>query len=273
MVTGRIPNTPSRGVAGEGAAVEAVDRAVRVLVALAARPASATLAEIAARADLSKPTAFRILATLIAEGLAAQNAQTGSYRLGAAPMRIAARVLGSTAVRGPALAPMRELRNIVKETVVLSVREGDSRYNIDAIEAENAIGQAQRIGFPIPLYAGAASRVLLAGMESEELLAYLARTPLTPIAVSTIVDRDELLTEVKRAREQGYAVSTGEFAVSGYAVAKAIRNVEGCAIAAIHVSVPRSRYSPRVEELCVEGLTTVVAEIEAALATAQVSGN
>ena len=48
--------------------IEAVDRAGRILFALAASPRESSLPEIANRAGLSKPTAFRILATLVAEG-------------------------------------------------------------------------------------------------------------------------------------------------------------------------------------------------------------
>jgi DNA-binding IclR family transcriptional regulator len=256
----------TRGANGEGASVEAVDRAARVLFALAARPVPSTLAEIAQRADLTKPTAFRILASLIAEGLAAQNAQTGAYRLGSTPLRLATSVLQNVAVREPALIAMRKIRDEVNETVVLSVREGDLRYNIDSVEAINAIAQAHRIGVPIPLYTGAASRVLLAGMESEELLSYLGRTELVAYSEATIVDRGALMEELARVGAQGYAVSSGEFTSAGHAVAIAIRDGDGRAIAALHVSVPRSRYSQTVEDRCVAALRQAVATIEAAMA-------
>jgi IclR family acetate operon transcriptional repressor len=257
----------TRGSNGEGASVEAVDRAARVLFAMAARPIPSTLAEIAQRADLTKPTAFRILASLIAEGLAAQNAQTGSYRLGSTPLRLAASVLRNVAVREPALAAMRKIRDDVNETVVLSVREGDLRYNIDSVEAVNAIAQAHQIGVAIPLYAGAASRVLLAGMESEELLSYLGHTDLVAYSETTIIDRETLIAELKVARRQGYAASSGEFTSAGHAVAIAIRDADGRAIAALHVSVPRSRFSQVVEDRCAAALREAVASIETAMAT------
>jgi len=254
------------GSGAEGPSVEAVDRAVRVLNALAARPIASTLSEAAVGAGLSKPTAYRILSTLIAEGFVAQNASSGAYRLGAAPLRLAARVLRDVTARDPALEAMRKIRAQVKETVVLSVREGDYRYNIDSVEAENAIGQAQQIGVAIPLHAGAASRVLLAGMESEDLLSYLDRAPLTRFSETTIVERDKLIEELARTRQLGYAVSSGEFASAGHAVAMAVSDANGRAIAALHVSAPRSRFSPTVRDRCVAALRLGVAEIEAAMA-------
>jgi DNA-binding IclR family transcriptional regulator len=253
---------------GDGAPLEAVDRAARVLFALAAQPVPSTLAEVAQRADLTKPTAFRILATLIAEGHAAQNPETGAYRLGGEPLRIGARVLGRVAVREPALAAMRVLRDAINETIVLSIRDGDHRYNIDSVEAENAIAQAQQIGVAIPLYTGAASRVLLAGLDDDELAAYLERTPLRPFSNATIVDALVLREDIARTRQRGYAVSNGEFASSGNAVAMAIRGADGRPVAAIHVSAPSSRFSPRVEDICVAALRRAIDGIEAVSAPA-----
>ena len=250
----------------EDGSIEAVDRAARVLFALAARPVASTLAEIAMGSELSKPTAFRILSTLIESGFVAQNAPTGAYRLGAAPLRLAAQTLRRVAVREPALRAMRRVRDEVRETVVLSIRDGDFRYNIDSVEADNAIGQAQRIGVPIPLFAGAASRVLLAGMSDDELRAYLDRTELSRFSEATIVDRDALMAEIELARARGYAISSGEFTAAGHAVAKAVRDPRGRAIAALHVSVPRSRLTPAVRERCVAALEAAIPQIEADLA-------
>ncbi len=262
---GNDTRATSRGANGDGVSVEAVDRAARVLFALAARPIPSTLAEIAQRAELTKPTAFRILVSLMAEGLAAQNAQTGAYRLGSTPLRLAASVLNNIPVRELALPAMGKIRDEIKETVVLSLREGDFRYNVDSVDAANAISQSQQVGVAIPLYAGAASRVLLAGMETEELLSYLDRTTLASYSEMTIIDRDSLLEELGRVRERGYAVSSGEFTSAGHAVAKAIRDADGRAIASLHVSVPRSRFSRVVEDRCVAALGEAVAGIEAAL--------
>ena len=266
MGVARGEPTSARG--GEGAALEAVDRAARVLFALAALPTPSPLAEVAQRAGLTKPTAFRILSTLIAEGHAAQNAETGAYRLGGESLRLGARVLAGVPARAPALDAMRAIRDAVNETVVLSIRDGDFRYNVDSVEAENAIGQAQQIGVAIPLYTGAASRALLAGMERVDIDAYLARTLLVPFSDSTIVDSETLARELEHTRARGYAVSKGEFASAGHAVAMAVRDGGGRAVAAIHVSAPASRFSPRVEGFCVAALTKAVGELERTLAIA-----
>ena len=261
---------PRREAAGEAridqSSIEAVDRAGRVLFALAASPRESSLLEIASRASLSKPTAFRILATLVAEGLASQNPETASYRLGVLPLGLASSVLQSIPVRALARPVMTSIRDKVNETVVLSVRENDFRVNVDSVEALNTISQTQRIGIPIPLYAGATSRVLLAAMSAQEVTAYLDRTELEPFSETTIIDRARLEVEVERVRQKGFALSTAEFTAGGLAVARAVKNASGEAVAALCVSIPRSRASEELIERCAAALAAGVETLERALA-------
>ena len=264
----------SPGARGEAAgelridqsAIEAVDRAGRILFALAASPRESSLPEIANRAGLSKPTAFRILATLVAEGLATQNRETASYRLGVLPLGLASSVLQSIPVRAIAHPIMTTIRDKVNESVVLSVREQDFRVNVDAVEALNAISQSQQIGVPIPLYAGATSRVFLAAMEPQEVAAYLDRTKLQSFSDTTLIDRTRLEIEIQRVRKQGFALSTAEFTVGGIAVARIVRDRAGQPVAAMHVSIPRSRATEDLIERCASALKTGVETLERAIA-------
>ena len=259
-----------RDTAGEPrmdqSAIEAVDRAGRILFALAASPRESSLLEIANRAALSKPTAFRILATLVAEGLATQNRETASYRLGVLPLGLASSVLQSIPVRSIAYPIMTSIRDKVNETVVLAVRDHDFRVNVDAVEALNAISQNQQIGLPIPLYAGATSRVFLAAMEPPELAAYLDRTKLQSFSDTTLIDRARLEIEIQRVRKQGFALSTAEFTVGSIAVARIVRDRAGKPVAAMHVSIPRSRATEDLIERCAAALKTGVETLERAIA-------
>ena len=247
-------------------AIEAVDRAGRILFALAASPRESSLLEIANRAALSKPTAFRILATLVAEGLATQNRETASYRLGVLPLGLASSVLQSIPVRSIAYPIMTSIRDKVNETVVLAVRDHDFRVNVDAVEALNAISQNQQIGLPIPLYAGATSRVFLAAMDPQEVAAYLDRTKLQSFSDTTLIDRTRLEIEIQRVRKQGFALSTAEFTLGGVAVARIVRDRAGQPVAAMHVSIPRSRAAEDLIERCAGALKTGVETLERAIA-------
>jgi IclR family transcriptional regulator, acetate operon repressor len=246
--------------------IEAVDRAARILAALAASGRESSLLEVANRSELSKPTTFRILATLMSEGLVTQNDETSNYRLGVLPLDFAQAVLDSLSVREIARPFMKTVRDKVNESVVLSVRQDDFRVNIDLIEAVNAIGHTQQIGVPIPLYAGAASRVFLADLSLDELDAYLARTELVPFSPTTISEREKLLDEVARVRRDGFARSAAEFTVGSVAVACLVHAPSGEALASMHVSVPRSRASEDLLARAAEALKAAAAGLEREIA-------
>jgi DNA-binding IclR family transcriptional regulator len=137
---------------------------------------------------------------------------------------------------------------------------------VDSVEALNAISQSQQIGVPIPLYAGATSRVFLAAMDAQELAAYLDRTELQSFSDTTLTERARLEDEVERVRKQGFALSTAEFTVGGVAVARIIHDREGKPIAAMHVSIPRGRATEDLIERCAAALQAGVETLERAIA-------
>ncbi|MGE0630704.1 MAG: IclR family transcriptional regulator, partial [Hyphomicrobiaceae bacterium] len=206
--------------------IAALERATRLMLALADAVRPTPLSEAADRTRLSKATAFRILSTLVDQGFVLQDEDTGSYRLGVAPLRLATAVLDGLPVCAAARQPMRSVTDTLNETTVLSVRDGDFRVNIDAVECSNAISLSKRLGEPRPLYAGAVSRVHLAGMSDAELEAYLKRTKL-PGTGSQTAAADRLRAEVQRIRRTGFASSLAEISPDSYAVATAIRDTEG----------------------------------------------
>src|SRR5262249_57801157 len=128
-----------KGREGGGEIVTAVERAAKVLLAFTQSWDFLTLPEVATRSGLSKATAFRILATLVAEGLVFQNADNGTYGLGALNFRLADVVLSGIEVRDSARLVMRQRRNQVNETAVLSVREGDDCYHVQRFDSGQSL--------------------------------------------------------------------------------------------------------------------------------------
>src|SRR5262245_53536957 len=78
--------------------IQSVGVGFRVLAALAADPEAAALGTIAKRAALSPSQAHRYLASLIASGMAVQNAASGRYELGPQAIQIGLAALARTDV-------------------------------------------------------------------------------------------------------------------------------------------------------------------------------
>jgi DNA-binding IclR family transcriptional regulator len=251
---------PKVGGAG-GDIVTAVERAAKVLLAFTQSWDFLTLPEVATRSGLSKATAFRILATLVAEGLVFQNADNGTYGLGALNFRLADVVLSGIEVRDSARLVMRQVRNQVNETVVLSVREGDDCYHVKSFESRQSIGHSQPIGVALPVHATAPGRAMLASMTDDAVDAYLKR--LSPAAKRALsgASAARLRQEIKTIRRQGHAVSAGEASGGGHAIAVAVPSPQGPSVAALHISFPQGRFTNDLEQRCIDALKRAAGSI------------
>lgn len=230
--------------------VTAVDRAARVLMAFTQSRDFLTLPEVAHRARLSKATAFRILSTLAAEGLVFQNAANGTYGLGALNLRLADVILSDIEIHEEARAVMRQTRDRVNETVVLSVRHGTNCYHVDSFECTQSISHSQPIGIPFPLHTVLPGHVMLANQGDAAVEAYIKSIPPAARAAAA----RQLRNQIKAIRRDGYAISSGDAAGGGHGVAVAIPHPKGSATVAMHISFPKGRYTTELEQRCIDAL-------------------
>ena len=231
--------------------IEVLRRAFDILTAFSHVKPAMSLAEVVAAVQLPKTTVFRVLSSLIEGGYCELDPRTGKYGLGFELLRLADIRRRQGNVHDVAAPVMREIRDAVNETVILSVRAGDSRVHIDFVEGLHAMRRMADLGVPAPLYAGAASKVLLAGMEDDEIEAYLARTDLTAFQDSTITDSAVLWREVRVIRKRGFAESKGELFPGGGALAAPIKDFSAKTIAVMDILTPEHRYTAEHREHCI----------------------
>jgi IclR family KDG regulon transcriptional repressor len=249
--SGREAALGSGAAADNPYAIEVVGRAIDVLSVFSHARPSMSLAEIVQAVQLPKTTVFRVLSSLVARGFCEWDAQAGKYSLGFELVRLADIRRRQGNVHDIAIPVMREIRNEVNETVILSVRSGDSRVHIDFVEGLHPMRRMADLGVRAPLYAGAASKVLLAGMTDDEIEAYLDRTDLTAFQESTITDRNVLRREVRAIRKRGFAESKGELFAGGGALAAPIKDFSGNTVAVMDILTPEHRYTAAHREHCI----------------------
>lgn len=105
---------------------------------------------------------------------------------------------------------MNELHEEIGETIILSLLRGHETMVVAAVEADQPIKIRSKIGEKTPLYAGAASRIILAFLPEKEREKYVAETPLEKIARNTITDKNQLLQVLDESRRNGCAISNSE---------------------------------------------------------------
>lgn len=244
--------------------VRAVERAVSVLAALAAAESPQTLTEVAGGAGLSVPTAFRLLRTLQGQRLAAAD-ERGHYTLGARALEFGHAYLRQLDIVSVARPFLVAARNRVNETVVLAVRSGDNWVPILSVEASQPIRRVMHPGETTPLYASGAGKLLLAAESDEEVEAYIARTELAPFSATTVIDPDDLRTQIGEIRRRGYACSVNERGAGGVGVSAPICAHDARVVAACLIAAPASRFSPEVRAACIEAAIEAASRMSASL--------
>ncbi len=238
--------------------VEAVTRAVRLLKALQQHPGLDTAA-LAEAADAPLGFTQVALETIAKQGLARHVDGDGdNWELGFAWLRLAAARSRQIDLRELALPIMRRMRDAVDETVILGVRRGGRRVNIDYVESTQAIRRVTQHGHEAPLHVGASGRALLCGLTAEEIGEYFASDAGRN---ARLLDVEKFIAELADVRRNGYADVKGGLSEDSWAVAAPVRDHTRAIIAALTISAPSDRFTPELEAACIANAREGAAEL------------
>ena len=204
--------------------------------------------EAARKAGLSSSTTGRLLASLRELGLLVQDMETRQYMLAGKVLAWAEVYTATLDIRRVALPYIYDLQRLTGETISLYVLEGKQRVCVERVESEQNIRMVARVGRYVPLHAGSAGKLFLAYMPEDQCKEFLATEDREVFTPMTITDPDKLQAECKLIREQGYALSHGEWTVDASGVAAPIFNQRGQMIAAMTISGPTQRFTPEKVE-------------------------
>ncbi|MCW4465729.1 IclR family transcriptional regulator [Glutamicibacter sp. MNS18] len=243
----------------------AVDKAMDLLKAFGEEATTGVgVSELARRADLSKSTAFRVLASLQANG-AVQRAGN-AYRLGKMIQDLGMTQESDLHARlRDALTPyLVNLYELTRQTVHLAVLQGTDVVYLNKLYGQLAVRSPSRIGGRAPSYCTAVGKVLLAhtpaaasAVMNQELFAWTE---------NTITDPDHLARELSQVRQANLGYDREEILMGLNCVGAAVFNASGQAVAALSISGPAGKFVP-------ESQTSVLRKVcyEASRAAAAVS--
>jgi DNA-binding IclR family transcriptional regulator len=240
LMTGRqLTADRDDDVPDENAApMSSVDNALQILLLLWQHP-SVRVSDVATHLGISVSTAHRLLSALIYRNFAEKDPVSHAYSSGSVARTPVGRVDDDVlAVSRPYLELLsRELG----ETIQLQVLQGKNVKFIGAAESTQVLRTASRVGVTMPAHCSSGGKVLLADMDPAEFRAIYRDTFLLSRTQASITNRTALEAELARVRRVGYATSVGEGERDVAAVAVAIRDSSGRAVAAMAASGPRSR--------------------------------
>ncbi len=246
--------------AGRDGGLQSVDRAITVLEILARRGV-AGVSEIASEIDVHKSTAFRLLGALEGRGLVEQVAERGKYRLGFGLIPLAGAVTDRLDVIQQGRDVCVRLAAELGETVNVAVLREHYAVNVEQARGPSTVATHNWIGQLTPLHCTSSGKVLLAHLEPAALVALLTTAEPAAFTPHTLTRPEQLDEELASVREVGYAVSTEEYELGLNAVAAPVYDRTGRVVAAVSVSGPSYRLSPRRVRQLVDPLRAGATEI------------
>lgn len=236
-------------------------RNMNVLQQIADAPTPPSRAELMQHCGLTRPTLYRIIAVLEAEGLIAAT-KDNRYALGGRLVSLARQALAQNDVREIAGPSLRRLRDTTGETVHLAIRSGDDLVYIDKFESRKIVRMVSTIGTRVTFSSSGVGKAFLSALpvsEAESLIAQMTIKKITPF---TTTDRRAVKNIVSQARAAGFVRDNQENEIGIVCFGAAICEGTDRPVASVSVSVPMFRLHEDISRYSAP-LLAAVAEISA----------
>jgi DNA-binding IclR family transcriptional regulator len=245
---------PNRAIKRRGM-IQSVDRAARILEALAGGPRRLGVSELADRLGLSRPTVHGLLQTLQAHGFVEQDRDSDKYQLGAGLLQLGNSYLDLNELRGRSIVHAERLAERAQAAVRVGVMHGANIVVVHHVFRPDAAFQVLEVGAQLPLYASALGKSMLA-FADPSVLEDLLEEPLPKLTSRTLAPA-ALRSELDSVRERGYARERDEAVLGESSVAAPIFDHSGHVVGAIGVVGDTEQIIPRAPA---RGITAAVVE-------------
>lgn len=219
--------------------VQSLERGLAVLLAFADHAEPMTVTEISRLTGLSRPVIRRLLITLGKSGYVRANGP--HFTLTPRVLRLGYAYLSSQPLVDIAEPHMERLTGVIHESCSLAVLDGTEVMLIARVQTRRIMSINLEVGIRLPAYATSMGRVLLAGLEKDELDDYLAAANLEPLTSHTLTKPSQLRAELARVREQGWCIVDQDLEEGVRSAAASVRARSGQVVAALAASVHASR--------------------------------
>jgi IclR family acetate operon transcriptional repressor len=227
---------------GAASGDQPLDRALALLVGVAAAARPMSVSDLASECGLPGPTAHRLVAQLETRGLLKRALGSKKVIVGEALLALSRSALDAAIRADRPHQILLALAADLGEHIQMGIRcENDVLYIDTARAPRSGAGLHFEQGRRAPLYCTSIGKIFLAELPQDEFSWWLAHNPLPPMTPHTITKPTALRAAVNKVRESGWAVSKDEFAAGVIGCAVPIRTPDGRLVAGLGISVPSAR--------------------------------
>jgi DNA-binding IclR family transcriptional regulator len=219
-----------------------IDKALTILSAFAPYNNEMGTIEISRKLGFHKATVSRILLNLTRHGFLHQNPKTKKFVLGPTILTLsgAVRLSLNNNMLHIAKPFIDELRDRIKETVVLEVISGENTIIVYIAEGPRPIRIAGTVGDILPAHVAAGAKAILA-FSSPNVWKRFFNAKLPSFTENTITDPKVLHKRFEEIRREGFAFDKEEHDIGINAIGAPIFNNEEKPVASVVVAGPSQR--------------------------------
>ena len=211
-------------------------KGLEVLNFIGSSSTPANLRRVMTGLDMTKPTAHRLLATLVDHGMVRFDSTDNTYRLGMRLFELSRQVWQDFDLRGSAIAEMQRLRAETGETVSLAILTPEGGVYIDELQSSHHIREQSRIGQRVSKWNGAIGKALISGLSYDERVSLQEAERAEILAGGRFRDLLALNRHLDLVNARGYAIDIEEDVSGISGVAAPIVDHRGITVAAIGLS-------------------------------------
>lgn len=223
--------------------VEAFAKGLQVIRSFPLERPSATLAEIATKAGMSRATVRRMLLTLVELGYASQ--ESDRFSLNPKLLDLGFVYLNSIPLYRSAQDVLENLASQLNELCSLSILDGGETIYLVRVHGREFLSRGIGVGTRLPAYATSFGRVLLGAVDQHErdrILRHTKRTKLTP---NTVIDLVGLNRAIDTAGQDGYSLVIEELVAGVIGMSVPVKDRRGKVVAAAGISFNPARFAKR----------------------------
>lgn len=258
----------SRTPINEGS-IQAVTRTMRVFELLVETSNGLTVFEVADALGTEKSIASRLLSSLHSDGYLVRDPHSDRYVLSLKLLKLAHGYEQQTGFPGVCLPILAKLRDETKEMVQLAAVDGDRFTFVSSLESPHSLSIRPGRGGDVILHSTAAGKAWLATLPTENAMRMVLDQGLDSPNSGQPMKLEDLLAELSRVRERGYAYSVEETVPGVSAVGVAVGMGRfGHAVGSIILAAPLTRLTPQRFDEAAKILAAAAAELEEVWPTA-----
>lgn len=238
-----------------------LEKGIAVLECLAFHPEGLSMKKLKSQLNVPQTSIYRILSTLLRLGYLQFDEKAREYKLSSKLLTLGFASLNEHNLLEIVLPYLREIRDIVKETVCFGVLGSEKGVFIEQAQGHHTFRFVLSPGKAFELHCSAPGKAIMAYLPEVMRDRYLSLMKFEKFNERTITDRETYVKELDRVVKMGYSLDNEEELSGVVCVGVPILNYKGLPCGTIWIPGPKDRLTSSVIAAYSQHLKKIAQEI------------